>query len=491
MGVLVFRMQGDVDAVLSTGRLADDKSTLEITRGGLDANMPSVRVRYTASETDHMPAVAWAEAEAADEVVDVDLPIAMDEDQARQCARGLSETLRLSRTSAQFAMAADGMVIEAGDVVSLDGETWRVTERSDARGVSFKVARAGEAGFMTLTPALPANAPAAVATGVPDVVIVDPPALPGQEDDLRPLGFAFVEPWPSRVLFEAGASVDQLSVRGGITRPCTMGRLGGAIFPHVSGRWQEASIWVDVVGGDLSSRTEGAVLNGANIALVETDTGWEMLQHRDAVLVGPRSYRLDGLLRGQQGTETAMASGAFAGNRVLFLTGAETRLDIASWERGLELVWRGGAPPFVAGGIWQGTQAFDAVAQREWSPAHVHAHWSGGNLELSWIRRARKDGDPWAAGEPPLGAAERYRVRVSGGGGVREWDVEEARANYAEAEQAADFPAGGDALIEAAQLGADGQPGGLGQAAGGDSSSLSGDSFQFCPKIPIFWLVLL
>ena len=78
---------------------------------------------------------------------------------------------------------------------------------------------------------------------------------------------------------------------------------------------------------------------------------------------------------------------------------------------------------------------------------------------MSWIRRARKDGDPWLAGEPVLVGPESYRVKVSGFGGVREWNVDEPTAVYAEATRTADFPAGGVALIEAAQVGADALPG--------------------------------
>jgi hypothetical protein len=50
---------------------------------------------------------------------------------------------------------------------------------------------------------------------------------------------------------------------------------------------------------------------------------------------------------------------------------------------------------------------------------------------------------------------------VSGEGGIlREWDVAEPLCVYAAGDQAVDFPSGGDALIEAAQLGTNGEPGG-------------------------------
>jgi hypothetical protein len=460
-GQLAFRMPDEGAVELSPGRLVEqDKGVIEITRAGLDVALPSVRVRYVASEGDHMPAVAWAETEAADEIVEVELPLAMDEDQARQCARQLSDQLRLSRTTAQLAMAADGLVIEPGDVVSLEDTAWRITERVDTRQVSFRAVLAGAAVSPMLAPALPGTSPEVVSPVEPDVVIVDGPALPGQEDDLRPIGFAFADPWPSRVVFEAGPAADQMTARGEILRPCTMGRLVGALYPHVSGRWQEASIWVDVVGGDLASRTDLAVLNGANAALVETGAGWEMIQYRDAVLVSEGRYRLDVLLRGQQGSEAAMVAGAPEGTRIVFLTGAEQRLDVAAWERGLDLIWRAGAPSIVSDAAWTATQAFNALALAEWSPVHLKAEWNDGDIALSWIRRARRDGDPWLPGEPPLAAPERYMVGVSGVGVSREWQVDGPAAVYAEAERLADFPAGGDAVVTVSQLGPNGQPGG-------------------------------
>ena len=64
------------------------------------------------------------------------------------------------------------------------------------------------------------------------------------------------------------------------------------------------------------------------------------------------------------------------------------------------------------------------------------------------------------AGEPPQEWPEAYRVRISGGVSVREWSVAEPAAVYPARHQATDFPAGGVAYIEVAQLGGDGQPGG-------------------------------
>jgi hypothetical protein len=88
-------------------------------------------------------------------------------------------------------------------------------------------------------------------------------------------------------------------------------------------------VWVKLPSAMLQSRGELAVLNGANAALVDTEAGWELVQFEEAELVDEETWKLTRLLRGQQGSEPAMGAGAEVGARILFLTGAEQRLDLA------------------------------------------------------------------------------------------------------------------------------------------------------------------
>ena len=155
-----------------------------------------------------------------------------------------------------------------------------------------------------------------------------------------------------------------------------------------------------------------------------------------------------------------MAAGAPVGSRIVFRTGAEQRLHVADWEHALELKWRAGRESGDATGAWSSSFSHEGVALPAWSPSHLAANWVGGDLSLNWIRRARKGGDPWVAGEPAHEWPEAYRIRVSGGISSRQWDVVEASATYPASHRVADFPAGGAALIEVAQLGANGEPGG-------------------------------
>jgi hypothetical protein len=181
-------------------------------------------------------------------VVDVVAPLAMDRGQAQRMADDLAEQMMRQREQAQFAMAADGVVLEAGDVVQLAGEPWRIVEVSDGAVVRFEAVRAGPKRAPTLTPVMP-GAPSTPASPVePDAVVVDAPPLPGKEDDPRPIGFAFAEPWIGPVTFSAGSDATDLTTRGHVERPCSMGRLASTLFPHVSGRWHEASVWVTLAG---------------------------------------------------------------------------------------------------------------------------------------------------------------------------------------------------------------------------------------------------
>lgn len=460
-GEIAFRMR-DVDAYeIDAGRLVEENGpALVVTRSGMEDIHVRVRLRFVDAEADHGPGVVTSSGLAAAELVDVEAAIALDRDQAERCAEALAQQITLQREQARFAMAADGLEIEAGDVVVLDGVGWRVTEVSQGASIGFAAVRAGQPMGPVRTGAGPATPVIAAAPIEPDVAIVDGPPLPGQEDDLRPIGFAFADPWTGPVIFSAGSDATLLSERGRIDRPCTMGRLVSGLYPHVSGRWQETSVWVSVSGDGLSSRSENAVLNGGNVALVETESGWEMLQFLEAALVDADTYKLSGLLRGQQGSEDALAAGAAAGSRIAFLTGSETRLGVTDWERGLDLQWRAGRESSAGAGEWSSTHGHQGAARRAWSPSHLTATWNGEDLALAWIRRARKDGDAWTPGEPVHEWLEAYRIRVSGGVSLRQWDVSEGSAIYTAGDLATDFPAGGSALIEVAQIGANGEPGG-------------------------------
>lgn len=208
------------------------------------------------------------------------------------------------------------------------------------------------------------------------------------------------------------------------------------------------------VSGPLAAAETHAVLNGANAAAVGDGTpdGWEVIQFARATLIGPDTYELTHLLRGQAGTERESHVWP-AGSRFVLLDHRVGQIALDPARRGVERHYRIGPaglayddPAFV-----HLTAAFGGVGLRPYRPAHLRARQEGGDLVFRWIRRSRTEGDDWDAREIPLGEArEAYLLRIIGPSGVvREVETTTPDWRYTAQMRAADGPA---LRLEVAQL---------------------------------------
>jgi hypothetical protein len=194
--------------------------------------------------------------------------------------------------------------------------------------------------------------------------------------------------------------------------------------------------------GALASASTRAMLDGANVAALETAPGqWEVIQFAAAQLIGPDTWRLSRLLRGQAGTEPRIAATLLPGARFVLIDGAARLLGLApDTQHRLRLgpshlPWDD--PAFAEIAI---TPSGDSALP--WTPAHARATRApNGDLALAWIRRARDPVGRWTAGEPPLGEdAERYRLELLDGPmPKRTIETREPAFLWTAAMQAADF----------------------------------------------------
>jgi len=144
------------------------------------------------------------------------------------------------------------------------------------------------------------------------------------------------------------------------------------------------------------------------------DGAWEVLQFANAELVGERTYALSRLLRGQAGSEWAMATPLPAGAPFVLLD-----QHVLSIARGLDALERSVQLRVVAAGRDHGDPAALALsatplatALKPLAPVHLKAARGASGVTFSWIRRTRLDGDSWA-GEVPLGEdSERYAIDI-------------------------------------------------------------------------------
>lgn len=462
---LVFRGRlRPADSAIGRDDLVDEADAPLVTRvRAQETELPAELVlRFTAPGSDYrMSAVAKRRLTGASRrTTTIDVPIVLGFDVAEKQADMALRDLWNGRETTILRLGIDRLAIEAGDIVVLpDGEPALVEriEDGDARTLHLRRVDNRMRAGATRTGRPPEAAPAEI-YGPPEVFFVEY-SPPDGDAPHAPRIAAFCEPWPGSVAVYSGAQGGGFALSLVLTQAATTGTLDAPLAAGPTALLDERNaVLVTLAGGTLAGLPEIDVLNGGNAAAIRrADGAWEILQFRDAELVGENRYRLTGLLRGQRGSEAAM--GAAAGDTFLLLDGALEPLPMTLDELGIERSWRIGparddhaAPSYAAL-----TYVPGGTGLKPFAPCHLAAkRQPDGSVSLAWIRRTRIGGDGWAAAEVPLGEAkEAYRVRVFAGGLLlREAETSEAAWLYGAAEQAADFggPAG-DFELEIVQLG--------------------------------------
>jgi hypothetical protein len=454
-GLAVRALRRNAVATLTQGDLVEDGDRPLIeARRAQEGDLPAeVSLSFFDVEADFRQANVTARRPGASRarVRDVALPVVASSGVMAGHAEVLARDLDAARDSYRFTLPPSRIDIEPGDVVALDaGPTagLAVIERiedggaraCEARAIDRRALHAPARESLTGTVTMPP------AVGRPRVHLMDLPILDEAVPDHRPWVAAAARPWPGdlAVLEGIGGGFRYLT---GIDRPATVGRIEAALAAGPTGRFDRGNtLEVTLLRGVLGSASEAAVFAGANACAIATAAGgWEVLQFRDAELVGPSRYRISTLLRGQLGTESEMAAGHDAGAAFVLLDRSLVALPIGSDAIGRPGTYRIGPATVDVGDRAMAERVFtpQAIGRRPFSPAHLFARRvAGGDIDIRWIRRTRLGGDVWD-GEVPLGESEeRYRLRVFDGGDVvRVIESTAAAVTYAAAEQTADFGA--------------------------------------------------
>jgi hypothetical protein len=437
--------EGAVDLTLAEAAMAlpDEGSSIRADRR-LEARPGAARVRFIDGNGDYQTGAVVVRSGGEAGGVDLDLPTVCTAATARAAAeRVLAGADGRSLTVALGPL--EMLALEPGDRVEVEGQpgVWRVVrlDQDETPSVMLEPVVDVAAGEDDVTPG--PGEPGSV-VGAPFLRVLELPPLPGAEDDGRALAVVAAEPWRAMQVF-AGVSADALTARGEARSSATVGVLVEALAPGRPWRWDEiGQVRVRLEGRDPESRSDLAVLGGANAVAVETEAGWEIVQYRAATPEGDGVWRLKGLLRAQQGTESATQVGAAAGAICVVLDDALARVGSPRGERGLPLIWRAGplGGPAGGAGVSEVTQTLTGLQERPWRPVHLAVVPDAGGRKVSWRARSRIDGDRWdgeAVGADPL----RFRVSVLDSVDVlREVVVEGEGWTYAAGDLATDFPGG-------------------------------------------------
>ena len=454
-GVLRFRQHGGApvaEIVEDDLLLPEDGAPALLTRAQ-ESDLPrEVTIGYTDIGNDYQRAAATSRrlVGGSTRSAHADLAMVSTDAQAERRAEIWLQDLWAGREAAAFALPPSRLALSAGDTIGLTVNGRRrlveLQEVADTESRAIK-ARSIDPEVFDLALAPPALRPPALppAIGPVHALVLDLPTIVAQTPPVLSRLAMFADPWPNAVA--VWESNDGLSyARAGLAlAPTAMGETLDDLAVGPTARWHNASFRVQLYGGALASVTDEALFPGANAAAVaRADGAWEVIQFANAELVGEDTYLLSRLLRGQAGSEWAMASPLPAGSPFVLLDA--NLVTIAS---GLDALERTLQLRVVAAGRDIGdatalalTATPQATALKPLSPVHVKAKRDAGGVTLTWIRRTRIDGDTWV-GEVPLGEdSEQYVVDILDGADVvRTLSVTTPTALYAAADELADFGA--------------------------------------------------
>jgi hypothetical protein len=427
-----------------------------------------VTLGFTDAESDYRRAAVTSRrlVGAAARTSHADLAVVTNDAAMGRRAEIWLQDLWAGRESAEFALPPSRLALAPGDVIGLTtGGRRRLME---IRGIVDTENRRVKA--HSIDPEvfdLPLSAPRRrvpvppAPIGPVYALLLDLPTIDAADRPVLARIAVFADPWPGPVAIwrsADGVSYDQVALA---LAPSIIGETLDPLGKGPTSRFDGKNrTRVRLYGGALASVSDSILLGGANAAAVQrSDGAWEVLQFANAELVGDRTYELSRLLRGQAGSEWAMGDPLPIGAPFVLLD--EHVIAVA---RGLDALERPIQLRIVAAGRDHGDPAAVAMeaapqstALRPLSPVHLRATRTNDGVQISWIRRTRREGDSWAAGDVPLGEErEAYAVDILSGSTVkRTLDAAEPGVLYPAAEEIADFGAPQSSLtVSIAQLSA-------------------------------------
>ncbi|MEM8699836.1 MAG: glycoside hydrolase/phage tail family protein, partial [Pseudomonadota bacterium] len=385
-------------------------------RGSAGAEADLVRLSYIQSEGDYR--LATAEAQRADvslsRVTESSLPLALSSARAQALTnRWLAESLT-GEERISFTLPLSRLELEPGDTVAFGpDESYRIDSIADGTVREIEAVRVDQSVYLPLPAEGDSREPElATPPGPVEAVFLD---LPIPDFGAR---FAITaDPWPGEAAIWSSPQPQGFTLAGQARRPAQIGVLSEELAPAIPHLIQRVSIEVALPAGGLVSVDRLSLLNGANLmALQRPDGAWELVQFETAELTGPGTYRIGGFVRGLRGTEALAPLTLPVGTRFVMLDGASAEAGVTLAERGLPRIFRIGPAKFGFShpSFIETEEIYHALSLRPFAPVHLTASGPlGADIEITWIRQTRIDGDVWEGLEVPLGEEiEAYRLEI-------------------------------------------------------------------------------
>ncbi|MGB7405405.1 MAG: phage tail protein [Pacificimonas sp.] len=372
-----------------------------------------------------------------------DLPVTLGASDAKRIAETQLSRLAVKRSEGVRRLPLWAARLSPGDVVQIVGDgDWSI-ERSEMDGLGVTLTLSPRAGLPPVT----ANAEGGAALIEADIPqgetvhhIFELPTIGGEPRDMIRLYVAAggaSDGWRRagvHVSRDGGTSYQGVGTIGVAAK---MGVVWTALPRADFNIWDDANeVVVDLIDNQaLASVTREAVLAGANLALI----GAEVVQFTTAEEVGPRRWRLTGLLRGRRGTEAAVDGHVDGETFVLIENGGVLSIDLPLSDVGRLIGIKTVGPADSLPAASERTIAPTGLSLRPLAPVFGRATFDEeGVLHISWTRRSRV-GHAWldGVGTPLSEERELYRVTLSSDLGDHVVESAKPELTFGTAEQVA------------------------------------------------------
>ncbi len=452
-GVIRFVSRGSITPVpLDEENVVLGDGTAFTLERAQETDLPNVSAISYCDAADYRDAVVQSRrlVSQSERVARSALPLVLEAATASAIGDRLLQDAWVMREQARFSLPPSQLALDPADEIAFT--TGGRTHRLRLTQIHDGLAREMEC--VATDPSIYENLPGTPRTATPVTTLRQPgralltfldlPLLSEAQNPDAPLVAAYADPWPGRVdLYKDGMLTAQLG---------TAATLGETVQDFWSGplnRWDTVNaLTVELYSGTLSSVDDTAVFAGANALAVQNPQGeWEIVQFARAELLAPRTWCLSRLLRGQRGSEQAMANPVPAGARVVILNKALAQPALTPADALLPhtYIYGPAGKPLGDPAFQSETRSFAANGRRPLAPCHVRLAWNGGDLTLAWKRRDRA---PAASrldlAETPLSDPLSFDLEIlSGATVIRTASVlSQSSFVYTAAMQATDFPGG-------------------------------------------------
>ncbi|MEM7722483.1 MAG: glycoside hydrolase/phage tail family protein [Pseudomonadota bacterium] len=384
-------------------------------------------------------------------IAQAEVPLVLDFDRGSAAVERMLRAASDGRETLSFALPRSATHVRPGLILPIQiGEgtaprpmiVERVVEGVDLRVEARSYSQGGYAptgGVFRPAPSLGVRG-----SGVVLARFLDLPAIPGLSGDVADGRIAVhAEPWPGLAVTSRSATANGgFGNAIGLPARSVMGETIADLAPDRSHVWTGGPLMVTLYSGQVIGRPDQDVLSGRNMLAVNHGDAWEVIQFREAELINTATYRLTGLLRGQRGTDHLSEAPLATGAQLVVLGTAVTPLALTADEIGRPLWYRTGASDRDVAGHTLTQATFRATSNRPFRPAHLRGLVTGGDLDLSWMRRTREPITTWPTdgSEPPVAeTTERYFVQIGPADApVREVEVGSPIWTYTDAMRTAD-----------------------------------------------------